>query len=177
MKHSGWRVTDAANFEIGDHVNGAVFLGYGKESFPWYGRADNTKPFFFAGNMGVDRTTFSLVVRPVYHFTENLGLAVEAGTVRTSGYNLNYDNNPNKTTNYLNKLTISPQLSMGSGFYARPVLRAYVSYMNWNRDVTVYGTEAGASACTGRDCSVGVPNTFANVSHAVVYGVQMEAWW
>jgi maltoporin len=168
MKHSGWRVTDAANFEVGDHVNGAVFVGYGKESFPWYGNG---------ANVDSHRTTFSVVARPIYHFTENFGLAVEAGTVRVSGYNLNYDGNPNKTTNYLNKLTISPQLSMGSGFYARPVLRAYVSYMNWNRDTTAYGTETGASACTGRDCTVGVPNTFANVSHAVTYGVQMEAWW
>ena len=168
MKHSGWRVTDAANFEIGDKVNGQAFLGYGKESFPWYGSGANADS---------DRTTFSLVARPIYHFTENFGLAVEAGTVRVSGYNLNYDGNPSKTTNYLNKLTISPQLSMGSGFYARPVLRAFVSFMNWNRDTTPYGVESGASACTGRDCSVAVPNTFANASSAVTYGVQMEAWW
>jgi maltoporin len=106
-----------------------------------------------------------------------LGLAVEAGTVRVNGYDLNYDKNPGKTTNYLNKLTISPQLSMGSGFYARPVLRAFVSYMSWNRDVTAYGVESGAHACSGRDCQVGAPGTFDSVSHAVTYGVQMEAWW
>lgn len=168
MKHSAWRIIDAANFEFGDKVNGQAFLGYGRESYPWYG---------IGGLANTGRTTVTLVVRPVYHFTENFGLAVEAGTVRVSGYNLNYDNNPNKTTNYLNKLTISPQLSMGSGFYARPVLRAFVSYMNWNRDVTPYGVETGASACSGRDCSVSVPATFANVSSAVTYGVQMEAWW
>lgn len=167
MKHSGWRIIDTANFEFGDKVNGAAFLGYGKESFPWYG---------IGGLADTARTTTSLVVRPIYHFTENLGLAIEAGTVRVSGYNLNYDNNPNKTTNYLNKITISPQISMGSGFYARPVLRAYASYMKWNRDTTAYGTETGASACTGRDCSVSVPG-FANVSSAITYGVQMEAWW
>jgi maltoporin len=167
MQHSAWRVIDAANFDFGDKWNGAAFLGYGKESFPWFG---------IGGLADTARTSISLVVRPIYHFTENLGLAVEAGTVRVSGYNLNYDNNPGSTTNYLNKLTISPQLSMGSGFMARPVLRAYVSYMKWNRDTTAYGTETGASACTGRDCSVGVPG-FANVSSAVTYGVQMEAWW
>jgi len=170
MKHSGWRVTDAANFELGEHVNGQAFLGYGKESFPWYGTG---------GTADSDRTTISLIARPIYHFTENFGLAVEAGTVRVSGYNLNYDGNPTSTTNYLNKLTISPQLSMGSGFYARPVLRAYVSYQNWNRytDYTSGAAKSGASACTGRDCSVGVPGTFDKVSNAVTYGVQMEAWW
>lgn len=167
MKHSAWRIMDVGNFEYGDNWNGQAFLGYGKESFPWYGSGANADS---------DRTTTSLIVRPIYHFTDNLGLAVEVGTVRVSGYNLNYDGNPNSTTNYLNKITISPQLSMGSGFYARPVLRAYVSYQNWNRDTTPYGVESGASACTGRDCSVSVAG-WANQSSAVTYGVQMEAWW
>lgn len=169
MKHSAWRIIDAANFEFGDKVNGAAFLGYGKEKFPWYGISGSSSEYS-------DRTSVSLVVRPIYHFTENLGLAVEAGTVRVSGNNLNYDSNPGSTTNYLNKITISPQLSMGSGFYARPVLRAYASYMKWNRDSTPYGIESGASACTGRDCSVSVAG-FSAGSSATTYGVQMEAWW
>ncbi len=169
MKHSAWRIMDVGNFEFGDNWNGQAFLGYGKEKFPWYGITGTSSEYS-------DRTSWSLVVRPIYHFTDNLGLAVEAGTTRVSGYNLNYDNNPNSTTDYLNKITISPQLSMGSGFYARPVLRAYVSYLSWNRDTTPYGVESGASACTGRDCSVPVLG-WANQSSAVTYGVQMEAWW
>jgi maltoporin len=169
MKHAGWRIMDVGNFEFGDNWNGQAFLGYGKEKFPWYGVGGTSSEYS-------DRTSVSLVVRPIYHFTENVGLAVEAGTIRVSGYNLNYDGNPNSTTNYLNKITISPQLSMGSGFYARPLLRAYVSYMSWNRDTTPYGIESGASACTGRDCSVSVAG-FADQSSAVTYGVQMEAWW
>jgi maltoporin len=169
MKHSGWRIIDAANFEFGDKWNGQFFLGYGKEKFPWYGISGSSSEYS-------DRTSTSLVVRPIYHFTENVGLAVEAGTVRVSGYNLNYDGNPNSTTNYLSKITISPQISMGSGFFARPVLRAYASYMKWNRDSTPYGIESGASACTGRDCSVSVAG-FSDGSSATSYGVQMEAWW
>ena len=159
MKHSAWRIIETANFEF-DKVNGQAFLGYGKESFPWYGNGSNTDS---------DRTTTSLVVRPIYHFTENLGLAVELGTTRVSGYNLNYDNNTANTTNHLNKFVISPQLSMGSGFFARPVLRAYVSHYSWNK--------GGASACSGRDCSVSVPTTYDNVTSATTYGVQFEAWW
>ncbi len=161
--HSGWRVIDAANFEFGDKVNGAAFLGYGKENYPWFGTTSCCL------SKGTDRTTTSLVVRPVYHFTENLGLAVEAGTTRVRGSNLNYDGNFAYTTNHLNKLTISPQLSMGSGFYARPVLRAYASFYNWNK--------GGAHACTGRDCQTAVAGTFDNVTSARTYGVQMEAWW
>ena len=175
MKHDAWRIIDAANFEFGDKWNGQLFLGYGKESFPWYG-SDGNNGATWTGSKGDERTSVSLVVRPIYHFTENIGLAVEAGTVRVSGYDLNYDQNPGKTSNYLNKITISPQISMGSGFYARPVLRAYASYMKWNRDSTPYGIESGASACTGRDCSVSVQG-FSLGSSATTYGVQMEAWW
>jgi len=160
MKHGGWRVIDAANFEFGDRWNGQAFLGYGKEHFPWFG---------IGSSANTDRTTSSLVVRPVYHFTENVSLAVEAGETLVRGYNLNYDGNPGATTNHLTKLTIAPQLSMGSGFYARPVLRAYYSYAGWNK--------GGAHACTGRDCQTAVPGTFANVQSANTYGVQMEAWW
>jgi maltoporin len=161
MKHSGWRVIDAANFEFGDKVNGQAFLGYGKENFPWFGIGGTS-------SANSSRTTTSLVVRPVYHFTENTSLAVEAGTTLVNGYNLNYDGNPGKTTNRLSKLTIAPQLSMGSGFYARPVLRAYYTIANWNK--------GGAHACTGRDCQTAV-STFGSDTGARTYGVQMEAWW
>lgn len=177
MYHKAWRIIDTANFEFGDKWNGQAFLGYGRESFPWYG-TDGNNGATWAGSVGDERTSWSLVVRPIYHFTENLGLAVEAGTVRVSGYDLNYDQNPGKTSNYLNKITISPQISMGSGFFARPVLRAYVSYMKWNQynDYTSGALKNGASACTGRDCSVQVLG-FDGGSSATTYGVQMEAWW
>lgn len=162
-EHSGWRVIDAVNFEFGDKVNGAAFLGYGKENFPWFGTTSCCL------SKGTDRTTTSLVVRPVYHFTENTSLAVEAGTTLVRGSNLNYDGNFGYTTNHLNKLTIAPQISMGSGFYARPVLRAYASFYNWNK--------GGAHACTGRECQTVVAGAFDNVTSATTYGVQMEAWW
>jgi maltoporin len=161
--HSGWRVIESVNFEFGDKLNGAGFLGYGKENFPWFGTTSCCL------SKGTDVTTTSLVVRPIYHFTENFGLAVEGGTTLVRGSNLNYDGNFGYTTNHLNKLSISPQLSMGSGFFAKPVLRAYVNFFNWNK--------GGARACTGRECQTVVAGTFDNVTSATTYGVQMEAWW
>lgn len=155
--HSGWRLIDSANFEFGDRVNGAAFIAYGKENFPWY-----------ANNSGANRSDFSLVVRPVYHFTENLSLAAEAGRSQVSGTAGDYIFAAGETSNHLNKLTIAPQISMGSGFYSRPVLRAYVTYASWNK--------GGASACTGRDCVVGI-SSFNNATSGVSYGVQMESWW
>lgn len=146
--HSGWRIIDAANFEFGDNINGQAFFGYGKEKFSW-----------FAG----DRTDMSLIVRPVYHFTEKFSLAVEAGRSQTKGLGIAAG------TNHLNKLTIAPQLSLGSGFYSRPVLRAYYTMANWNA--------GGSSVCTGRDCAYGTIPAFNGATSGSSYGFQMEAWW
>ncbi len=147
--HSGWRLIDSVNFEIGDRINGAAFIAYGKEKYNWF---------------AADKTSTSVVVRPVYHFTENYSLAVEAGRSQVKGNVADIT----AGTNYLNKFTIAPQISMGSGFYSRPVLRIYYTRASWNK--------GGASACTGRDCLVGI-SSFANDTSGSTYGAQMEAWW
>jgi maltoporin len=147
--HTAWRVIDAANFEFGEHWNGQAFLAYGKEKFSW-----------FHG----DKTSTSFVVRPVYHFSDVFSIAIEAGRSQVKGDTADIA----AGTNHLNKLTIAPQISMGSGFYARPVLRAYYTSASWNT--------GGAGACTGRDCLVTV-SSFANETSGQSYGFQMEAWW
>lgn len=148
--HNAWRVIDAVNFEFGDHVNGQAFFGYGKEKFNWF---------------AADKTSMSFVVRPVYHFTDVLSLAFEAGRSQVKGNVADIA----AGTNYLNKFTIAPQISMGSGFSARPVLRAYYTSASWNK--------GGAGACTGRDCLVGISSFGANDTSGSSYGFQMESWW
>jgi maltoporin len=147
--HSAWRLIDMVNFEFGEHWNGQAFLAYGKEKFSWY---------------KADKTSTSFVVRPVYHFTDTYSIAFEAGRSQVKGDTADIANG----TNHLNKLTIAPQISMGGGFYSRPVLRAYYTTASWNT--------GGASACTGRDCLVSV-SSFANETSGQSYGLQMEAWW
>ncbi|MDK2123948.1 maltoporin [Parachitinimonas caeni] len=146
LKYTGWRLFDHWVFEPkNSNWNGALFVGYGREKY---------------GDAGYDRT-FSVVARPIYHFTDAYSLAVEAGTTRVS---------PNKGDSYyLNKLTIAPQLAVGKGFWARPVLRAYATFASWDK-------AAGNPVCTGRDCGVGM-SAFAGKTSGASYGVQMEAWW
>jgi maltoporin len=148
-EHKGWRLIDAANFEIGDNWNGQAFLAYGKEKY-WY--------------MAATHTDKSIVVRPVYHFNDVYSIAFEGGKTWTD--------DGAGTSNSLTKFTIAPQLSMGSGFYARPVLRAYYTHASWNK--------GGATVCTGRDCLVKLSDpggAFANATSGNSVGVQMEAWW
>ena len=140
VKNDQWRLFDSINFEYGDHINGAAFIAYGKaEQIATLGGAD-TKT-----------TDSSIVVRPVYHFDELYSLAVEVGQTTFA--------KDGATTNHLTKFTIAPQMSMGSGFYARPVLRAYYTNASWNQ-----GGGGGSF-------------TSATDTGASTYGVQMEAWW
>lgn len=144
-KYTGGRIVEHLVIEPkGSFVNGAVYLGYGREDW----------------GSGYDKS-WNLVVRPVFHFNDAYSIAVEAGTIRTSPHS--------GDSQRLNKLTIAPQLSMGKGFWARPVLRAYVTVANWNK-------AAGNPVCTGRDCGVSMTE-FAGKTSATTYGVQMEAWW
>ncbi len=140
VKNDQWRIFDSINFEFGDKWNGAAFLAYGK-----------AEQVATLGGAATKTTDSSVVVRPVYHFTDVYSLAVEAGTTRyaTEG----------QQTNHLNKLTIAPQISMGGGFYARPVLRAYYTYASWNK-----GGGGGSF-------------TTANDTTGSSFGFQMEAWW
>jgi len=140
VKNNQWRLLDSINFEFGDHVNGAAFLGYGKTDKAATLAAVSTKT-----------TDSSIVVRPVYHFTDVYSLAVEAGSTHYAA--------EGQQTNHLSKLTIAPQISMGSGFYARPVLRAYYTMASWNQG--------------GGGGSLTAPTDTSGRS----YGFQVEAWW
>lgn len=160
IDHRAWRVMDHFVFEPkGSNWNGAVFIGTGREQYSWTG--------------GYDRTT-TFTVRPVYHFNEAYSVAFEAGTTRVS---------PNKAAAgvadsdkdyHINKLTIAPQLSLGKSFWARPVLRAYYTFANWNDSAAK--SSGGVVARTGRDLTVPLPQYDGKTSGRA-WGLQMEAWW
>ncbi|PHV11838.1 maltoporin [Chitinimonas sp. BJB300] len=146
-----WRIVEHLVVEPKDsNWNGALFAGFGEEKLN-----------------GVKNKTMSVVVRPVYHFTDNYSLAFEAGTTSVKP-----DSAP---TQRLSKLTIAPQLSMGKSFWARPTLRAYYTYAKWNQAAQ---TAAVSTANPGGVVS-GKGNQFAYASKTSgsSYGVQMEAWW
>ncbi|MGQ5522999.1 maltoporin [Chitinimonas sp. PSY-7] len=146
-----WRIVEHLVFDPkNSNWNGALFAGYGAEKFN-----------------GVKSKTMSLVVRPVYHFTENYSVALEAGTTSVK---------PNSApTQRLSKLTIAPQLSMGKGFWARPALRAYYTYAKWNQAAQT----AAVSVANPGGVVSGKGNQFAYATKTSgsSYGVQVEAWW
>jgi maltoporin len=57
----------------------------------------------------------------------------------------------------LQKVTIAPQITAGPGYFARPQLRVFATYANWNKD-------------SGK---IDGMNSRSNMS----VGTQVEAWW
>ena len=107
------------------------------------------------GADGDSQTTWiSAGMRPVYFFTEHLGLAFEAG--------LDYANNkPNDYNGILCKFTIAPELRINNKFMGRPVLRTYITYATWS---------------DGFKGMVGNP-VYTDDTAGISAGIQAEVWW
>jgi maltoporin len=93
-------------------------------------------------------------VRPIWHFNKYVNLAFEGGVDWVK-------DEAARTSDYLYKLTLAPQVSLGSRFMSRPVIRGFVTYAHWGDDFV--GQVGG--------------NDYHDQSEALTYGVQMEAWW
>ena len=66
----------------------------------------------------------SFGVRPVVHFNKYISLALEGGVDYV-------DDSATGVHDYLYKVTLAPQVSLGGRFMSRPVLRLYVTYAGW----------------------------------------------
>jgi maltoporin len=102
-------------------------------------------------------TWVSAGVRPVYHFNKYWSLATEVGL----DYTDNGEADAAGLSGMLVKLTVAPQIATGDFFWARPVLRAYVTAATWTEDFT--GQIAGA--------------TYPDDTFGLSFGMQMESWW
>lgn len=133
--NSSWAVTEQFMFALqGTKWSGMVTAGAGQIDASW------GKPSYM-----------NLVVRPQYNFTKNFSIAAELGHAQGK----NGDSKPSMT-----KFTIAPQLTLSEGFWARPVIRAFVTHAKWNKDA---GTVANG--------------VFGNATSGTSFGVQAEAWW
>lgn len=102
---------------------------------------------------GEAETWFSAGVRPQYNLTQDFGIAVELGYDQVKP--------ENSDTNSLGKLTLAPFYSFGQkGYFARPQLRAFVTWADWSDEDAITNQAAFGSDTSGMS-----------------YGVQLEHWW
>jgi len=102
----------------------------------------------------VDQTWVSGGVRPIFHFTRNVNLALEGGVDWVKDDAL-------ASEGVLGKITVAPQISIDDRWSSRPVIRAFVTQAFWSDDFV--GRVGGAD--------------YATSTHGLSAGMQMEAWW
>jgi maltoporin len=102
----------------------------------------------------IGNTWFSIGARPVYNFTRYTGIAVEGGV------DVVKSQVDGAATGVVGKLTIAPLIRPAMDFWARPEIRAFVTFATWND---------GAGAAGGA--------AFAGDKVGATMGVQAETWW
>lgn len=136
---SGWRIVEGVQVQLSDMLSGMA-------TFVWQHHESDV-----AGTPEGDWMAFG--VRPVVHFSDYFNVAFELG--------YNQVEPEGGDTAKLTKFTVAPQISAGRGFWARPVLRAFLTYASWDNDAG----NAGTGGVFGTDES------------GLTYGVQTEVWW
>lgn len=110
-------------------------------------------------------TWISAGVRPAYYWTENLSTALEIG----HDY-IDPDNGDDSRR--LTKATLAQQWSAGVGGLARPVIRVFATYADWNGD-------AFQADRTSRSIDAGAAGDSIDIddNDGLTFGIQMDVWW
>ena len=68
----------------------------------------------------------SLSVQPIYYFTDHVQL------ISVLGFSNVLDESDGHGNRFLTRVTVGPQMSLGKGYYSRPVLRALYTNTSWS---------------------------------------------
>jgi maltoporin len=107
----------------------------------------------YGGGFG-RQTWLSAGVRPIVEFNRYFSLAFEGGVDYVS-------ESRTGTSGNLFKVTLAPQVALGSQFFSRPVLRVFVTYGHWSN--------AFVGQVGGQD--------YQTQQEGLTWGLQMETWW
>lgn len=118
-------------------------------------------------NKGDDYKWATANVRLVNSINQNFAMTYE-GSVQY----MDLDSTFSSASGNFYKLTVAPtfKLDTGGGFFARPELRLFASYLAWDKDLN------GFSYDGAQDPSGGFGNTRFNDDSKWLLGAQMEVW-
>lgn len=115
----------------------------------------------FAGNKAKDLKELTLGARPMYHLSKTSAVALEYAYTNVSDI-LPSSSAANKWEDVtLHKITLAPQFTADTGYWARPQIRLFATYAKWNKEAKG---------------SIGGP-VYANDENGFSTGAQLEAWW
>ncbi len=142
-----WRVVEYFDWQLTPRFGGQFQVVYQKDK-----RVD-----------GGDQDWWSVGVRPTYAFTEQFKLVTELGHDQIDAAD---------GTRKLSKFTVAPTWSpAGPAFWARPEVRLYYTYAQWN-DAAQRAANLMAAGSALSDSGA-----FGDAQHGSNFGVQVEYWW
>ncbi len=106
------------------------------------------------GGNAPDQHWVSAGIRPIWFINDWFNIALETGVDWTS-------DSLTGESGVLGKITLAPQISLGSEFFTRPVIRGFITYAQWS---------------DGLEGSVGGLD-YADATSGFTWGLQMESWW
>lgn len=145
-----WRVLDHGTVEFTEDIEMMYAAWYQSK------KAENN-----AGSNGGTQNWFSIGIRPIYKWTDTMTTALEVGydSVDENKKWTGGDSRNNKLT----KVTLAQQWQAGRSIWARPVIRLFATYADWNDD---NGVPLGAGGVIKPGDTSGT-----------TFGAQIEAWW
>ena len=137
-----------------------------------------------------DKLTWTtLGIRPQWKWSELTSTVLDFGWDKvTNGAEFVTETvtKPNYTKSYadaqLYKVTLAQQFHPAFGSFVRPVIRAFVTYANWDEVTCPANAYSGDQKCkpntAGLEIDKGlVSSNFGTATDGFTFGVQMEAWW
>lgn len=110
-------------------------------------------------------TWISAGIRPTYYWTDNMSTALEIGHDYIDPEN-------GDDSRRLTKVTLAQQWAAGVGGFARPVIRVFATYADWNGD-------AFHADRTSRSINEGAAGDAIEIddNNGLTFGMQMDVWW
>lgn len=142
-----WRVVEYFDWQVTPRFGGQFQVVYQKDT----------------REGGGDQDWLSIGVRPSYALTEQFKLVTEVGHDQIDA---------SEGTRKLTKFTIAPTWSpAGPAFWARPEVRLYYTYAQWNDEAQAAANRLAAGS------TLSDTGTFGGDQHGSNFGVQVEYWW
>lgn len=145
IEGNAWRVIDWGTMDFGSWDLGysAIYAQASVDQDSWMKKGDTDQ--------------YSIVVRPGYKWNEIMKTTMEIGYSADKG---EYWSGGNKDDwDGLTKITLAQSFSAGTGFWARPSLRFFASYITGDKvEDSYYGTSN-------------------DTDKEIILGTQLEAWW
>jgi maltoporin len=160
-----WRVLDHGTFELSNKIE----MMYAT----WY---ESKKKEQGSGK----KNWFSIGVRPIYKWTDVMSTALEVG-YDSVDYKGGWAGPGTDGRRNLTKVTLAQQWQAGPSIWARPVIRLFVTYADWNDRNRVNLAASGNPDCINPGNSDWQAATGGlgdcDATDGTTFGAQIEAWW